>query len=327
MNKNDIKRFINLGFLDDENTYSIYGQKVVDKFLELVIKKLNEEGFNHYNQDFIHLNLKGKYYRIIDNKLEVMISEININNDALDLQYLFSKILKEILGLALIEGYKVNNNFNYYYGYIYLNKIRRIYTVKQNSKKAYLQFDIDNIFYSIYEEDSYLSYKVLPMLTIIPLHQNKSGVLSYANKIKDHINFDTYIDDHSISPLEKKKNAINKRMPLIIYVGPKEYKNKLVTIELNENKYQIKYEEINSIDNYLSISLNIKYNNMLKKIYLFEKEVKVIDELAKIVKVNICPTCKIEKYKYFLTPFNRVSKINKCIVCNENINNIVLLKK
>ena len=327
MNKIDINKFQNIGYLESSNICTIYGQEVLDKFLDLLINKIKKEGFKHYELDFINSNLKGKYYRIVNNYLEMMISENNINNDALDLQYLFSKLLKDILGISLIEGSRKSHNYIYYYGYILINKLKTIYVIRQNKTNAYLKFNLLNIFYSVYEDDSYLSYKILPSLYIIPLHQNKSGVLSYASKVQNQININSYIDDRNISPLEKKKETSNKRIPIIIYVGPKEYKNRLLTIEYNNIKTQFKFDEIEIINNLLIKSLNDKYNSFLKKIYCFDKEKFEIDNLEKIIKINICNDCVIEGYNYFLTPFNRVSKINRCIVCNKELNNIVLLKK
>ena len=47
----------------------------------------------------------------------------------------------------------------------------------------------------------------------------------------------------------------------------------------------------------------------------------------KLIKVNICENCQIDKYHNFLIPFNRISKTHKCIKCNKEVNNIVYLKK
>lgn len=327
MNKIDIVKFINLGFLENETTFSLYGQEVIDKFISLLTNKLKEEKFKHYNIDFINKNIDGRYYRFINNKIEIMIKEDNTKNNSLDLQYLISKFIKDILGIALIEGAKEKYNYSYYYGYLLLNKLIKIYEVKQNKEKTYIRFDVLNILYSFYNEDSYLSYLILPELVIIPLHQNKSGVLSYANKIKEKLNVPSYIDDRNISPLEKKKSTVNKRIPLIIYVGPKEYKKNILTIEYLENKYELSIEDINSINDYLVKSLKDKYNISLKKIYEYNKEVININNLRKIIKVNICDNCFIEGYKYFLTPFNKITKTNKCIICQNKINNIKLLSK
>lgn len=327
MNKIDIVKFINLGFLENETTFSLYGQEVIDKFIGLLTNKLKEEKFKHYNIVFINKNIDGRYYRFINNKIEIMIKEDNTKNNALDLQYLISKFIKDILGIALIEGAKEKYNYSYYYGYLLLNKLIKIYEVKQNKEKTYIRFDLLNILYAFYNEDSYLSYLILPELVIIPLHQNKSGVLSYANKIKEKLNIPSYIDDRNISPLEKKKSTLNKRIPLIIYVGPKEYKKNILTIEYLENKYELSIEDINSINDYLVKSLKDKYNISLKKIYEYDKEVININNLRKIIKVNICDNCFIEGYKYFLTPFNKITKTNKCIICQNKINNIKLLSK
>lgn len=327
MNKIEVQKLINLGFLESKEICSIYGQEIVDNFLDLLFINLKKEGFKHYNIDLNKSSIKGKYYRLINHYLEILVSESNIQNDALDLQHLFSKFLKDTLGVSLIEGSKVKNNFNYYYGYIFQSNFKKMYEIKQNNYKVFIKFDVFNIFNSIYDENSYLSYKIAPCIAIIPLHQNKSGVLSYANKIKNKIDFNSYVDERNISPILKKKHANNKRIPMIIYIGPKEYKNKKVCLEFNGIKEEINFEEMELINDYLERTLKNKYNQNLKKIYLFEKEVLSLEKKEKIIKVNICSNCSVEGYKYFLTPFNRINKNNKCIICNDVSNNIILLKK
>jgi len=327
MKKSEIKKLIDLGFLESDNQCSIYGQEIVDRFLKLLINKFEMLGYKHYNRDFIKDTISGKYYRIVNNTLEVMVSDSNIKNEALDLQYLFSKFLKDNLGIAMIEGSKYVKGNEYYYGYLLSCNLKNVYTIKQNKYKSYLKFNLFNIFYSIINEDSYLSYKILPYLAIIPLHQNKSGVLSYANKVKENLEFSSYLDDRNISPLEKKKAVINKRIPLIIYVGPKEYKSQKVTIEVNGMKEEIEFKDLKFIQKYLEYSLQKKYNNELKNVFYYEKEITQLNELNKIIKINICPNCHVERYKYFLTPFNRVNKSKLCLVCNQNVNNLIFLKK
>lgn len=318
-------KFISLGFIKDD-VFTIYGQEIVDKFLDLIINKLKSEGFKHYNLDFINSDSLGKYYRITNNYLEIMSSVGNINHEALNLEYLLSKLLKDYLGISLIEGYKSMHNNTYYYGYILLKDLELMYVVKQNKSKAYLRFDLKNIFYSVFEDNSYLSYYLIPYLKIIPLHQNKSGVLSYANKIKESLAMPSIVDDRSISPFEKKRSLVNERIPLAIYVGPKEYKNNKFIIELNEEKIELSYDEINNINYYLIKSLKDKMNNNLKKNYLLEKEKTDLNLLTKINKVNICNDC-IKDYKYILHPFNRLNKSTCCIKCGKSANNVVYIKK
>ena len=74
-------------------------------------------------------------------------------------------------------------------------------------------------------------------------------------------------------------------------------------------------------------TLKTKYNNSLKDMFILEKEKTNLENLGKIIKVNLCNDCIIDKYKKFLVPFNRVSKKRKCIICGKDINNVVILKK
>lgn len=324
--KSSIKnKFIKLGFLED-NSFTVYGQEIIDKFLSIIITKLKSEGFKHYNLDFINNKKEGKYYRINNYTLEIMSNLGNINHEALNLQYMLSRILKDYLGVSLIEGYKYRNNSIYYYGYILLKDLENMYTIKQNKSKTYLRFDLRNILYSIYDDNSYLSYHLAPYIKIIPLHQNKSGVLSYANKIKDNLKISSKVDERNISPIDKKKEALNERVPLIIYVGPKEYKHNKALIELNNERYELSFEELNNIDQYLIKSLKDKINNNLKFTYSLDKEVTNINLLTRISKVNICNNC-LKNYKYIMHPFNRINKSVCCLVCNEKINNVVYIKK
>lgn len=323
MKKVYINKLIELGFLDNLNCLSIYGQEIVDKFVELLLIRLKKEGFKHYNLDFINSNIKGKYYRINNNVIEIMTNEGNINNDALDLQYLFSKALKDDVGLSLIEGYKVFNNYNYYYGYLIYKGLNKIYEIKQNKKKAYLRFDLINIFYSILDEKDYLSYLLAPYYTIIPLHQNKSGVLSYAKKVSESLSYNFYIDDRNISPLEKKKTSNQKRVPLVLYLGPKEYKNQLLIVEFENVKREIDKDEI---DSFLEMTLKHKLCNYLKTNYFIDKEVSSLNSLNKISKVNLCEDC-LKTQKFFMYPFNRINKNKHCLLCNKEVNNMVYIKK
>lgn len=322
-----INKLKELGFLESNAVCTIYGQEIIDNFLELLIKKLKQNEFKHYNKSVIKENKLGKYYYLTDRYIEMSLSKDNINNEALDLQYLFSKFLKDTLGISLIEGTKIVYNYNYYCGYIYLNKPILMYIVKQNKYNTYIKFDLFNIFYSIIKENTYLSYLIAPKITIIPLHQNKSGVLSYANKIKETLLFNSEIDDRNISPSLKIEKAKNERVPLIIYSGPKEYKNQNLIIEYNNFKETISINDLNKINDYLLITLKNKYNQNLKDIYLFDRELTVLNNLSKIIKVNICDRCNIDQYKYLLTPFNRISKTNRCVKCNKEVNNILYLTK
>ena len=57
--KSSIKnKFIKLGFLED-NSFTVYGQEIIDKFLSIIITKLKSEGFKHYNLDFINNKKEG----------------------------------------------------------------------------------------------------------------------------------------------------------------------------------------------------------------------------------------------------------------------------
>ena len=67
---------------------------------------------------------------------------------------------------------------------------------------------------------------------IIPLDQYRSGMLSYANKIKDKLDYNLIIDERNIPNFQKRKEALDKKVPLIIYIGKKDLKNKTANITL-----------------------------------------------------------------------------------------------
>ena len=322
MNKKDLKRFIDLGLLNDENTFSIYGQEIIDNFVIELVKVLKKESFKHYNIDYKKENIKGRFYKIDGIFIEIFSNVNSNNNEALDIFYIFSRFLKNILGISFFEGYKDFYNNRYYYGYYLTN----LFKVKQNSKIVYLKFDLRNIFYSIYNDEDYFSSLVNNYIYIIPLHQNKSGVLSYANKIKEKIGVNVFINDDNISPLEKKKDAIKKRMAVILYVGPKELKKQEVQIEINDQKEIVLFKDLN-IDYYLSKSYKLKLNKSNKDIFLKEKELLNINDQSLVSKVNICENCIEKKYKFYMNPFNKVSKTNKCIICQKEVKNLVFIKK
>ncbi len=325
MKRKDINKLKSLGFINDDDILSIYGQEILDKFTNILINTLKNEGFKHYNVNFIKAKVKGKYYRIINDTFEIMISDDNILNASLDLNYMFSKFIKDVLGISLIEGYKINRNYKYYYGY--MRNLEAFYIVKQNKNQAYLRFDLFKIFLSCIKEDSYLSCYLISHLVLIPLHKTKSGVLSYAKNVGEKSNITILIDERDISNLEKKKDVFNKRIPFIIYVGPKELKRQTITIEYQNEKIEILLNDIDTINNLLLKSFKDKYNNNLKEIFLLDKEKLEIGFSNNIVKVNLCESCQINNYKYFLTPFNRVSKNYKCLICKKEANNLIYLKR
>lgn len=327
MKKKYVKQLIDLGFLESNEICTLFGQEVLDNFLYLFIDVLIKNGYKHYNKDFIKEGINGKFYRINSHYLDVYSNVNNINNEALDIEHLFSRYFKEFLGIALIEGYRYRGIYKYYYAYIYLNDLESFFEIKQNKNQTYVRFDIYNIFYSIIEENNCLSYLLSPKVVIIPLHQNKSGVLSYATKIREKMEIDSYIDDGDCSPYEKTKKANNLRIPLKIYAGPKEFKHQKVIIEYNDRKEEISFNDLDKISDYLTLTLKNKYNNNLRKIYSFEKEKKEINNLGNLDKVNICNECNIDGYKKFLIPFNRVSKTHKCIICQKEKNNIIYIKR
>lgn len=145
MNKKDLKRFIDLDLLINENTFSIYGQEIIDNFVNNLITILKKEGFKHYNIDYKKENFQGRFYKLNDYYFEIFSSVKENNNEALDIYYIFSRFIKNILGISIYEGYNDYHNNRYYYGYY----IKNLFKVKQNKKIVYLKFDLRNIFYSV----------------------------------------------------------------------------------------------------------------------------------------------------------------------------------
>ena len=322
MNSKDINKFVELGFLLNKETFTIYGQEIVDNFVVGLIECLKKEGYKHYNVDLINNDLDGKYYRLNGYYFEIVSNYVLNNNEALDLYYLFSKFIKNTLGISFYEGYKDYYSNRYYFGY-YINNL---FTVKQNKKKVYIKFDLRKIFYSVYNEDDYFSYLVNNYVYLIPLHQNKSGVLSYANKLKVKLNVNVILNDDNISPLEKKKASINKRIGVVLYVGPKELKRQEVVIEFNNEKISVPFETFN-INDYLVKSYKLKLNKNLKEVFLNEKEVTNINDLTKFNKVNLCDDCSLKGYQKYIYPFNKVSKSSVCILCKKEVKNLIFIKK
>lgn len=322
MNKKDLDRFINLNLLINEKTFSIYGQEIIDNFVNSLISTLKKEGFKHYNIDYKKENFQGRFYKISDNYFEIFSSVKENNNEALDIYYIFSRFIKNILGISIYEGYNDYHNNRYYYGYY----ITTLFKVKQNKRIVYLKFDLRNIFYSVYNEEDYFSYLINENVYLIPLHQNKSGVLSYANKIKESLKVNVIIDSDSISPFEKRKKAINKRIGTIIYVGPKELKHQSILIELDNNKEELPLNSLD-INYYLNKSYKNKLNKSLKDTFLNEKEVTNLNDLKYLNKVNLCENCNVLNYKKYMYPFNRVTKTNNCLICKKESKNLVFIKK
>ncbi len=322
MNKKDLKRFIDLNLLINENTFSIYGQEIIDNFVNNLITTLKKEGFKHYNIDYKKENFQGRFYKLNDYYFEIFSSVKENNNEALDIYYIFSRFIKNILGISIYEGYNDYHNNRYYYGYY----IKNLFKVKQNKKIVYLKFDLRNIFYSVYNEEDYFSYLINENVYLIPLHQNKSGVLSYANKIKEKFKVNVIIDSDNISPFEKKKNAINKRIGTIIYVGPKELKHQTVLIEQDDIKETVNINDLD-IDYYLNKGYKNKLNKSLKETFLNEKEIVDLNNLKYFNKVNLCENCNVLNYKKYMLPFNRVTKTNNCLICKKESKNLVFIKK
>ena len=291
MNKKDLKRFIDLDLLINENTFSIYGQEIIDNFVNNLITILKKEGFKHYNIDYKKENFQGRFYKLNDYYFEIFSSVKDNNNEALDIYYIFSRFIKNILGISIYEGYNDYHNNRYYYGYY----IKNLFKVKQNKKIVYLKFDLRNIFYSVYNEEDYFSYLINENVYLIPLHQNKSGVLSYANKIKEKLKVNVIIDSDNISPFEKKKKAINKRIGTIIYVGPKELKHQTVLIEQDDIKETVNINDLD-IDYYLNKGYKNKLNKSLKETFLNEKEIVDLNNLKYFNKVNLCENCNVLNY-------------------------------
>ena len=121
MNSKDINKFVELGFLLDKETFTIYGQEIVDNFVSSLIECLKKEGYKHYNVDLINNALEGKYYRLNGYYFEIVSNYISNNNEALDLYYLFSKFVKKTLGISFYEGYKDYFNNRYYFSYNFTN--------------------------------------------------------------------------------------------------------------------------------------------------------------------------------------------------------------
>ena len=117
MNKKDLKRFIDLNLLINENTFSIYGQEIIDNFVNNLITTLKKEGFKHYNIDYKKENFQGRFYKLNDYYFEIFSSVKDNNNEALDIYYIFSRFIKNILGISIYEGYNDYHNNRYYYGY------------------------------------------------------------------------------------------------------------------------------------------------------------------------------------------------------------------
>ena len=96
MNKKDLKRFIDLDLLINENTFSIYGQEIIDNFVNNLITILKKEGFKHYNIDYKKENFQGRFYKLNDYYFEIFSSVKDNNNEALDIYYIFSRFIKNI---------------------------------------------------------------------------------------------------------------------------------------------------------------------------------------------------------------------------------------
>ena len=91
MNSKDINKFVELGFLLNKETFTIYGQEIVDNFVVGLIECLKKEGYKHYNVDLINNDLDGKYYRLNGYYFEI-VSNYVLNNNLTFQQLNFHKI-------------------------------------------------------------------------------------------------------------------------------------------------------------------------------------------------------------------------------------------
>ncbi|MBP5694468.1 MAG: proline--tRNA ligase [Bacilli bacterium] len=183
-------------------------------------------------------------------------------------------------------------------------------------------------------------------VAIVPIKMNEPGVLQKARELEknlDSAGFRVKLDDSDKSPGWKFSEYEMKGVPIRIEVGPKDLVNNTCMIAKRNDGSKERYSLDNICDTVSKLfkqihqeMYNAAFENLLSNVH----EAKTFDELAKIVdkggyaKMMWCGKRSCEDKVKELTnatarcmPFDQISFSDKCPICGENANHLVLFAK
>ncbi len=184
-------------------------------------------------------------------------------------------------------------------------------------------------------------------IVIIPVQQQKEGVLAKAREIEQTLTAKGYrvkLDDSDRTPGWKFAEYEMKGVPLRIEIGPRDLeKNVAVLAKRNDGiKHTIAIDDLaNQIDPMMKVMHQEMYEHALAHLNGHITEVKTIDELKEVVdhkggyaKMMWCGDVECENHIKDLTtatarcmPFNQTPFDENCPVCGKKAHKVVLFAK
>ncbi len=181
---------------------------------------------------------------------------------------------------------------------------------------------------------------------IVPIQQNKEGVLAKANEIKKrltNLGIRVKLDDSDRTPGWKFAEYEMKGVPVRIEVGPRDIENKLVMVSKRNDGSKISIDDA-SIETMIPELLNTIHDEMYQKAHRFLldniKEAHSIEELKQIVdkggyaKMMWCgDRCCEDRVKELtnatarVIPFDEENFTDTCPICGKKAKKLVYFAK
>ena len=190
--------------------------------------------------------------------------------------------------------------------------------------------------------------RVAPIqVNVVPIAQNKDGVLDKAYEIYDKLNkkFRSSIDDRdNVSPGFKFNDSEMKGIPIRLEIGPRDIENGVCVLVRRDTSEKI-IVKISEVEEKISVLLEDIHNNMFNECkkrleektteaYTLDEFVKNMTENQGFIKAMWCGDEACEKKIKDLTaaksrciPFDAQKIADKCVCCGKNAEKLVVWGK
>lgn len=350
-----------LGLLNTQDDKWLFGENIAycfDAICDYISKKLEKLGYikvigsdetlnnlvtnNHFNRLFSINNQNLELYSYAKLKLEIE----EARTDLIDILQIYESCFLDLFNITLLSGKNVlSNEIEYVLSFPYeIDKGKIVANLKTNKIDDYylistslnMNFVLSSFLFNKDEKGIILPVKIAKnQIVILPIKQNMSGVLKKCNELYEELNKNgirTKLDKTNEDFNSLKDKYQNAGIPFVVAIGPKDLELNQVEVysRISEEKECINFNELIGNIPYLFDQYSSKLKNInLKKLLGNVKKSQVLDDSInqKIVCCNDNNCIKEitkDSRRISIFPFNQTKFDNKCIICKNKAQKVLL---